>query len=274
MVEKLQRRAARTARKCWRGLLDSVGIPARFALIKLVTGGLRIGVSARLAKQALADFGRRRGQRDRGALARADAALCRRCSHWLEGKGPKPEKTGGGAVPAGDAVQSRSEDGDLEKLEPADYAAEWKWDGIRVQVVSERGVRRLYSRTGDDISPAFPDLVDAMNFDAVLDGELLVGRPPEWTGTFSDLQQRLNRKNVSPKMREQFPVFVRCYDILQQGERTRAPCRFTERRGRLDSVSRDARPAPLRPVAAKSPSPTGKSSTACARRRRIRSSKA
>ena len=89
------------------------------------------------------------------------------------------------------------EEADLDKLAPADYAAEWKWDGIRVQVVSERGVRRLYSRTGDDVSPAFPDLVDAMNFEAVLDGELLVGRPPEWTGTFSDLQQRLNRKSVS-----------------------------------------------------------------------------
>ena len=112
----------------------------------------------------------------------------------------------------------RSSTADLEKLAPADYAAEWKWDGIRVQVVSERGVRRLYSRTGDDVSPAFPDLVEAMNFDAVLDGELLVGRPPEWTGTFSDLQQRLNRKSVSPKMREQFPVFVRCYDLLQHGD--------------------------------------------------------
>ena len=63
-----------------------------------------------------------------------------------------------------------------------------------MQAVSEGGVRRLYSRTGDDISGAFPDLVEAMNFDGALDGELLVGDPPEATGTFSDLQQRLNRK--------------------------------------------------------------------------------
>ena len=83
--------------------------------------------------------------------------------------------------------------------------AEWKWDGIRVQAVSEGGVRRLYSRTGDDISGAFPDLVDAMDFDGALDGELLVGDPATATGTFSDLQQRLNRKTVSPKMRDQYP---------------------------------------------------------------------
>ena len=135
------------------------------------------------------------------------------------------------------------EDSDLDKLDPADYAAEWKWDGIRVQVVSERGVRRLYSRTGDDISPAFPDLVEAMNFDAVLDGELLVGRPPEWTGTFSDLQQRLNRKSVSPKMREQFPVFVRCYDVLQHGDDDTRALPLTERRERLQAFLATLDPA-------------------------------
>src|SRR5690606_12885099 len=108
-------------------------------------------------------------------------------------------------------------DGDLEKLDPANYAAEWKWDGIRVQVVSEGGVKRLYSRTGDDISPAFPDLVDVMDFEGALDGELLVGDPLRQTGSFSDLQQRLNRKSVSVKTQTQYPVFVRCYDILQSG---------------------------------------------------------
>ena len=66
------------------------------------------------------------------------------------------------------------EDGDLDRLDPADFAAEWKWDGIRVQAGAEAGGRRLYSRTGDDISGAFPDLVDALDFDGALDGELLV----------------------------------------------------------------------------------------------------
>ena len=125
------------------------------------------------------------------------------------------------------------EAGDLAKLDPADFAAEWKWDGIRVQVVAEGGVRKLYSRTGDDISGAFPDLVEAMQFEAVLDGELLVGDPRDKTRSFSDLQQRLNRKTVSPKLRDAYPAFVRCYDMLQDGAEDLRGLTYEERRARL-----------------------------------------
>ena len=59
-------------------------------------------------------------------------------------------------------AQAIDEAGDFAKLDPADYAAEWKWDGIRVQAVNEGGERRLYTRTGDDISHAFPDVVEAL----------------------------------------------------------------------------------------------------------------
>ena len=162
-------------------LLDSASIEARFAMIKLVTGGLRIGVSARLAKQALADFGK------------VEVAEIEELWHglkppyvelfaWLEGKAPKPEKAAS-ALFRPVMLSNPVEDRDLERLDPADYAAEWKWDGIRVQAVSEAGIRRLYSRTGDDVSGAFPDLVDAMDFSAALDGELLVGDPAAATGT-------------------------------------------------------------------------------------------
>jgi len=214
-------------------LLDAASIEARFAIIKLVTGGLRIGVSARLAKQALAEFGK------------VDVAEIEELWHglkppytelfaWLEGKAPKPEKAAK-ALFRPVMLSTPVEDRDLEKLDPADYAAEWKWDGIRVQAVSEAGIRRLYSRTGDDVSGAFPDLVDAMDFSAALDGELLVGDPREATGTFSDLQQRLNRKTVSPKMRDKFPAFMRCYDLLQIGEEDLRALPFVERRKRLEA---------------------------------------
>jgi DNA ligase-1 len=127
------------------------------------------------------------------------------------------------------------QDSDLEKIDPADYAAEWKWDGIRVQAVAEKGVRRLYSRTGDDISGAFPDLLEAMAFEAALDGELLVGNPPGQTGTFSDLQQRLNRKTVPMKIVGRYPVFVRCYDVLHEGSEDLRAFPFLERRKRLEA---------------------------------------
>src|SRR5690606_6852167 len=146
---------------------------------------LRIGVSARLAKQALAEFGT------------VDVTEIEELWHglevpyielfaWLEGKAPKPEKAAK-ALFRPVMLSTPIEDRDLEKLDPLDFAAEWKWDGIRVQAASEAGIRRLYSRTGDDVSAAFPDLVDAMDFSAALDGELLVGDPRQATGTFSDL---------------------------------------------------------------------------------------
>jgi DNA ligase 1 len=237
VVHKLQSASRSDGPMVLARLLDQASIPARFAVIKLVTGGLRIGVSARLTKQALA------------ALGSVDVTEIEELWHglsppylplfaWLEGKGPKPEMTAK-ALFRPVMLSHPVEDGDLEKLDPADYVAEWKWDGIRVQVVSRPGACRLYSRTGDDISGAFPDLVDAMEFDATLDGELLVGRPPDWTGTFSDLQQRLNRKTVSPKIRERFPAFVRCYDALQIGAEDLRRLAFDERRQRLEEfVSR------------------------------------
>ncbi|ESZ30642.1 MULTISPECIES: cisplatin damage response ATP-dependent DNA ligase [unclassified Mesorhizobium] len=232
VVTKLQAASRSDGPKVLAGLLDSAGISARFAIIKLVTGGLRIGVSARLAKQALADFGK------------VDVAEIEELWHgltppyislfaWLEGKAEKPKRTAL-ALFSPVMLSNPVGDGDLEKLDPAAYAAEWKWDGIRVQAVCERGVRRLYSRTGDDVSGAFPDLAQAMNFSAALDGELLVGEPAA-TGTFSDLQQRLNRKSVAPKIQQQYPAFMRCYDALQiNGEDLRA-LPFRERRARLEA---------------------------------------
>ena len=215
------------------GLLDRLDPPSRYALIKLVTGGLRIGVSARLAKQALADFGQ------------VEVAEIEELWHgisppyeplfaWLEKRGDKP-------APRAQALfrpvmlSNPVQEGDLAKLDPADYAAEWKWDGIRVQAVSGGGVHRLYSRTGDDISGAFPDLVEAMDFTGAIDGELLVGVAGRHTGTFSDLQQRLNRKTVSAKMREKHPVFIRCYDLLQDKDENLRPLPFVERRARLEA---------------------------------------
>jgi DNA ligase-1 len=122
-----------------------------------------------------------------------------------------------------------------------DYAAEWKWDGIRVQLVHAGGETRLYSRTGDDISGSFPDVAEAFRTKAVLDGELLVrgesqgsGLEVESAASFNTLQQRLGRKNVSAKMLGAFPAFVRLYDILFDGEDDLRALPWTVRRERLE----------------------------------------
>ena len=168
----------------------------RLALLKLITGGLRVGVSARLAKIALAEMpaGASR-RRDRGGLARPGAALRGRCSPGSRAAAPRPDPADA-PVFRPPMLAHPLEAADLAALDPAALRAEWKWDGIRVQLVATAGGRRLYSRGADDISGAFPEIVEAMEFHAVLDGELLVMRDGV-VAPFADLQQRLNRKAVT-----------------------------------------------------------------------------
>jgi DNA ligase-1 len=135
------------------------------------------------------------------------------------------------------------EDSDLESLDPRDYRAEWKWDGIRVQLVARGGERRLYSRSGDEIGAAFPDLCAVMPADVTLDGELLVLRDGE-VASFNDLQHRLNRKTPNPKLLHDYPAAVRLYDILREDGEDLRGRPFAERRRRLESwYARAPRPA-------------------------------
>ena len=200
----------------WLDALDATG---RWALLKLVTGSLRIGVSARLAKTALAEWGGVAVDRIE-EVWHGLAPPYRPLFDWLEGRQPPPD--------IGDRpnfcplmLAQPLEDDDLAGLDPADYLAEWKWDGIRVQLVARGGERRLYSRSGDDIGAAFPDILAAMPDEVTLDGELLVMRDGE-VAPFNDLQQRLNRKIASAKMLRDYPAAVRLYDILREGERRSA----------------------------------------------------
>jgi DNA ligase-1 len=127
-----------------------------------------------------------------------------------------------------------------QKVSLDDYVAEWKWDGIRIQIVHAGGQTRLYSRTGDDISHSFPEVAAAFSSPAVLDGELLVrgaGQGGETHGgaaaSFNALQQRLGRKLVSAKMQSEYPAFVRLYDILFDGEEDLRELPWHQRRARL-----------------------------------------
>jgi len=238
VVHELQNASRREGPLLVAGWLDLLGISERYALFKLVTGGLRIGVSARLAKQALADFG--------GVdvveieeLWHGQTQPFKALFAWLEGHGPKPAATADAPFrPV--MLATALDEAEIPALDPSAYSAEWKWDGIRVQAVAENGVRRLYSRTGDDISGTFPDVLEAMDFEGSIDGELLVGHHGETgieTATFSDLQQRLNRKTVTAKQLREYPAFIRAYDLLhdgtqQSGEDLRS-LPFSERRARL-----------------------------------------
>jgi DNA ligase-1 len=131
------------------------------------------------------------------------------------------------------------EDTDFAGLDPADFTAEWKWDGIRVQAVSGHAddrtiVTRLYSRSGEDITGSFPDLLPALHLPGAIDGELLV-LCDQRVQTFNVLQQRLNRKSVTPKLMKEFPIHLRAYDLLDDGVNDLRELPLEERRERLEA---------------------------------------
>jgi ATP-dependent DNA ligase len=218
----------------WLDALDETG---RWALLKLVTGALRIGVSARLAKTAVAALGGKEADEVElvwPGLAPPYTALFA----WIEGRAEKPVTRD--PAPFRPVMLSHAiEAADFPGLDPAAYAAEWKWDGIRVQAVAghdgERRVARLYSRTGEDVSGAFPDLTDALNFDGAIDGELLILRDGR-VQSFNVLQQRLNRKTVNAKLIAEFPAHLRAYDLLVEGEEDLRERPFAARRARLEAL--------------------------------------
>jgi DNA ligase 1 len=239
----------------WLDRLDATG---RWALLKLLTGAPRVGVSARLAKTAVAEMAGFAVD-DVEQVWHALSPPYEPLFAWLEGRGPKPDISSA-PVFRPLMLSHPLEDADWAALDFAEFFAEWKWDGIRVQIVAGSGEAQLYSRTGDAVSQAFPDVVAGFNFDAVLDGELLVLRkddaPPFNVAPFNDLQQRLNRKSVSKKQIEQFPAHIRLYDALAiAGEDLRA-LPFVERRVRLEAWHAKTRPprtdlSPLIEVASK-----------------------
>ena len=195
-------------------LLDRLNENERYALIKLATGAMRIGVSARLAKVAFAQA--------------FDVPVDEVEEYWHGVEPPYSDlfawAADGADPPRTDLVPlfrpfMLAHPLEETQVDLADYAAEWKWDGIRVQLVHVAGETRVYSRSGDDISHTFPEMAEALPFPAVLDGELLVrgnhqGGETGGAASFNALQQRLGRKTVSKKMREEFPAFVRLYDVL------------------------------------------------------------
>lgn len=240
VVETLQRLSRSDAPAALAGLLDVMTANERFALLKMATGALRIGVSARLAKTALAQaFGI-----DVDAVEEVwhgieppYAALF----DWAEGRAEQPVATD---LPLFRPFMLAHPLEDL-RVDLADYAAEWKWDGIRVQIVhvvsANGGETRLYSRAGDDITASFPDVARAFSTPGVVDGELMVKGEAQGSdeeggaaASFNALQQRLGRKIVSGRMLDQYPAFVRLYDILFDGAEDLREQSWTDRRARLE----------------------------------------
>ncbi|MEQ8902630.1 MAG: ATP-dependent DNA ligase [Roseovarius sp.] len=226
----------------WEGLTPL----ERLVFNKLLTGGFRIGISRKLMTRALAQ-----------ALERDEAEI----AHRLMGDWTPDSTTWAALIESHDPTDTLSrpypfclayglEDGPESLGPPADWLAEWKWDGIRGQVIARGGQIFIWSRGEELMTDRFPDLAplrDLLPDGTVIDGELLAhdGDAPL---PFAALQKRITRKTVPRKLLTEAPVILMAYDLLEQGGRDLRDTPFAERRDRLDQLIADLPDtAPLRP---------------------------
>ncbi|WP_029604241.1 cisplatin damage response ATP-dependent DNA ligase [Kozakia baliensis] len=215
--------------------LDVSDPSSRYAILKLITGSLRVGASARLAKTALAEIAGITPDEIEEVWHGLEPPYGPLFA-WIEGRAPRPDPKDA-PVFRPPMLAQPLENIDLTEFNPQEWRAEWKWDGIRVQLVSTPGGVRVYTRTAEDIGHAFPELLqtlDDLGSHAVLDGELLVLRGEE-VAPFADLQQRLNRKSPTATMLRELPAGVRLYDILFEDEQDLRTMPFDDRRKRLEN---------------------------------------
>jgi len=214
----------------------TLGGTERFIFNKLITGGFRVGVSQKLMTRA---------------LSRATGKPEPELAHRLMGNWHPDDTTWHGLVEAEDASADASRpypfylayglEAEPQELgDPQDWRAEWKWDGIRGQLILRDGAYFVWSRGEELMTDRFPELartVDFMPDGTVLDGELLVwpgGQPAP--SSFNALQARIGRKTVPKKLLAEAPVVLHAYDLLEwQGEDIRSRP-FAERRALLEQA--------------------------------------
>ncbi|WP_420991904.1 ATP-dependent DNA ligase [Cupriavidus sp. 30B13] len=220
--------------------------PARLVLFKLITGSFRVGVSRLLVTRALGEVAgidpKRVAERLVGYTdlsARPDAG--RYLALLAPADAAGEARAGGQPYPffLAHPLQAAPEAFDAVLGPPAGWLVEWKWDGIRAQVVRRGGETWVWSRGEDLMTERFPELVEmarGLPDGTVIDGEIVVWEDRR-AQPFARLQQRIGRKNLSARLLRETPVILLAYDLLEwQGEDWRArPQR--ERRRRLEALA-------------------------------------
>ena len=231
--------------EAWEGLDGD----ARFLLCKLITGGFRVGVSRQRVLQALARVAdldeKRLAQR---LIGYTDARTAPDAARYLALIAPATETSGGEAGLPYPFFLAHPLQALPESLgSVADWQAEWKWDGIRAQVVLRAGGVWIWSRGEELVTDRFPEIaragqtlaaaVDAAGRGLVLDGELLA-----WDATrarphpFARLQTRITRKTLSAAVLRSAPVVFMAYDLLESEGIDRRTEPLAERRRRLEAL--------------------------------------
>jgi len=201
--------------RCW----DELETSERFLLVKLIGGGFRVGVSRLLVTRALS------------AIAAVDSKLvAQRLMGWTDGR-VQPTAQGFLQLIAAPSATEHAERGGQPypfflahalQADPAtlgDLAAwqvEWKYDGMRAQLVSRGGLNFLWSRGEDLITERFPELASIrLPQGTVIDGEILVWPQGDAPAPFAALQKRIGRKLLSAKLLAELPAVLVAYDLLE-----------------------------------------------------------
>ena len=228
----------------------------RLVYFKLITGAFRVGVSKLQVTQALAAVSgvdakqiaqRLIGYTHLGARPSADDYLALIAPHEAATQG-RPDGSQPYPFFLAHPFNQPLEQFDATLGPPADWLIEWKWDGIRAQLVNRGGQVALWSRGEELISERFPELLAAgaaLPEGTVLDGEILVWRDDR-VQPFAELQQRIGRKTLSPKLLRELPVVLCAYDLLEaEGQDLRAQPQ-QQRREQLEALLAMAQPPELR----------------------------
>jgi DNA ligase-1 len=218
----------------------------RLVYFKLITGAFRVGVSKLLVTQALAGVGgidpkrvaqRLMGYTHIGGRPRAEDY---RALIAPESGAEQVQKTSGQPYPffLAHAFNLPLEQFDAALGPPAGWIVEWKWDGIRAQLVKRAGASWLWSRGEELVTERFPELAvlgDALPDGTVLDGEIAVWRDDR-VQPFAELQKRIGRKTLGAKLLREIPVVLLAYDILEWEGRELRALPQSERRLLLDEL--------------------------------------
>lgn len=219
----------------------------RFVFNKLITGGFRVGVSQKLMTRALSQ-----------ATEIEEAEL----AHRLMGKWSPDDTSFHALIEAPDPETDLSRpypfclahgvEGEVAALgAPGDWLAEWKWDGIRGQLIHRGGQHHLWSRGEELITDRFPEFArirDMLPDGMVLDGEVLAwDHASDTPQNFNALQPRIGRKTVPKKLLSEAPAVLYAYDLLEQDGKDLRGTPFQDRRARLEEALSSLPPeAPLR----------------------------
>jgi DNA ligase-1 len=205
-----------------------------FILNKLLTGELRVGVSELLVTRALAEV----LKLERNDVTRRIMGEWRPSAEFWENLRSSEASSSDPSAPYPFFLASPLE-ADAATLGPtSDWLAEWKWDGIRSELIRREGKCFIWSRGEDLVTERFPEVVAAaaqLPDGVVLDGELVAWRDGA-IQPFADLQQRIGRKKLSPAILKQVPVRFLAYDLLEQDYTDVRALPLRERRARLETL--------------------------------------